>query len=116
MRAMPLFSQVDLQQVQEIDYIPFPVDKYRLQVPLMISDFPEKPNDAITTYPDPSILPDRFAYGSSSAGLQPNFSVPLMRSQIPDDLAGALVYQDTSRWVQQKRIAAPLPSFLNSES
>ena len=110
---MPNLQQ--LQEAQEVDYIPFYVPRYQFTVPLMQSVFPEPPNGTITTYPDPSILPDRFAYGSGDAGLQPNPTVPLMKYNIPN-LVPNEPTQDTSQWVMKNTIAAPIPNFTNSVS
>ena len=96
---------------------------FALAVPSPRIYLPDPPNHTITTYPDPGILPDRYAYGSGG-GIEPQPAtatpIPTMirslTGMIPPGTAPGTNPLLTSQYVIPQTLSAPLPRFTNVES
>ncbi len=99
---------------------PVPQQLYAIAAPLQRIYLPDPPNHTITTYPDPGLLPDRYAYGSGG-GLAafpavPN-SIPNMMRYIPGLIPFGEMPANAEPYVLQGGpYAAPVPRFTNVES
>ena len=96
---------------------------FALAVPNPRIYLPDPPNHTITTYPDPGILPDRYAYGSGG-GIEPQPAtatpIPTMirslTGMIPPGTAPGTVPAIQAKLVIPQTLSAPLPRFTNAES
>lgn len=90
---------------------------YAIAAPLARIYIPDPPNGTITTYPDPGILPDRYAYGSGG-GLPASPTVPSpipsMMRYLPGVIPfGELPFNAQPYVLQGGPFVAPIPRFTN---
>lgn len=120
-------STLSLDEMMAAQYVESAAVRYEQAFALTVPNpriyLPDPPNHAITTYPDPGILPDRYAYGTGG-GIAPQpataTAIPSMilrlPGMIPFGTAPGTNPQLQAQLVIPQTLSAPVPRFTNVES